>query len=292
MSKNFSSLPQSCLYCLRNFLTINVGNENFLKLFTTGFIEDLAYLSTHKSLKSTTFLGIMCRKGLGWVFATILANNSTRNRLKEHKVFPVITKFMKSLYLDNSPLKDREDSPLAQYIVNHNEILLDLDFAISLIIKLNEERPQKSLHLWHQCEIAYHFTIPWFMIQLDKARKATYFRDMMHLRPEFEPELIELMQFMIIAEQHTSEHWGEDVWSLREQDWGDMHAKEFSTRELVARMKPGTRADFFNVCAACGEKEKEKKFSKCAGCKLVYYCSRKCQKRDWKTHKIVCNHKD
>ena len=26
----------------------------------------------------------------------------------------------------------------------------------------------------------------------------------------------------------------------------------------------------------------------CSGCKCVYYCSKKCQKRDWKQHKMKC----
>ena len=28
---------------------------------------------------------------------------------------------------------------------------------------------------------------------------------------------------------------------------------------------------------------------KCGNCKCVSYCSRECQKADWKTHKLVCN---
>ena len=30
------------------------------------------------------------------------------------------------------------------------------------------------------------------------------------------------------------------------------------------------------------------KLSACSGCKCVFYCGKKCQKRDWKQHKIKC----
>ena len=37
-------------------------------------------------------------------------------------------------------------------------------------------------------------------------------------------------------------------------------------------------------CAVCSKKSK----SQCGGCKMRRYCSRECQKADWKTHKKVC----
>lgn len=30
-------------------------------------------------------------------------------------------------------------------------------------------------------------------------------------------------------------------------------------------------------------------FKKCSRCKEVFYCSKECQKCDWKTHKLQCN---
>lgn len=39
------------------------------------------------------------------------------------------------------------------------------------------------------------------------------------------------------------------------------------------------------VCASCGS---EKGLKKCTGCNLVYYCSRKCQVKDWTKHSKLC----
>ena len=42
-------------------------------------------------------------------------------------------------------------------------------------------------------------------------------------------------------------------------------------------------------CALCRKNEQwEKPFPECSGCNLVIYCSRECQKSDWKNHKRLC----
>eukprot|EP01029_Cantina_marsupialis_P001853 TRINITY_DN11687_c0_g1_i1.p1 TRINITY_DN11687_c0_g1~~TRINITY_DN11687_c0_g1_i1.p1 ORF type:complete len:291 (-),score=40.62 TRINITY_DN11687_c0_g1_i1:162-1034(-) len=43
-------------------------------------------------------------------------------------------------------------------------------------------------------------------------------------------------------------------------------------------------------CNAINCKSKNKKLFSCSGCSCVYYCSKDCQKQDWKRHKIECNH--
>ena len=54
----------------------------------------------------------------------------------------------------------------------------------------------------------------------------------------------------------------------------------------------GPRKIGYDVCnnRGCFECEDlERKFSRCGGCKLPFYCSRKCQRADWKArHKHVC----
>lgn len=40
-----------------------------------------------------------------------------------------------------------------------------------------------------------------------------------------------------------------------------------------------------DTCRVC---KKENVKSKCAKCKKIYYCSRDCQIKDWKEHKLVC----
>ena len=43
-------------------------------------------------------------------------------------------------------------------------------------------------------------------------------------------------------------------------------------------------------CGGCSAVRAEgaKAYSVCGGCKEMYYCSRECQKKDWKTHKPDC----
>ena len=42
---------------------------------------------------------------------------------------------------------------------------------------------------------------------------------------------------------------------------------------------------FFGLCPSC---HKIGEHSACSGCLMVSYCSRECQKKDWKTHKSLC----
>ena len=57
----------------------------------------------------------------------------------------------------------------------------------------------------------------------------------------------------------------------------------------AALRKPITGPERCAVCHA--EEPAMNTFKKCRGCKAVVYCGKACQKKDWKTHKKVCNKK-
>jgi hypothetical protein len=45
------------------------------------------------------------------------------------------------------------------------------------------------------------------------------------------------------------------------------------------------------ICRPCGKnptQNPEIKFKRCGTCQTVYYCSRECQRNDWKKHKEIC----
>jgi len=42
------------------------------------------------------------------------------------------------------------------------------------------------------------------------------------------------------------------------------------------------------LCHTCNKEISTNQKSRCSRCKNIYYCSTKCQKNDWPTHKLIC----
>ena len=42
-------------------------------------------------------------------------------------------------------------------------------------------------------------------------------------------------------------------------------------------------------CNGCNQEEVHANVKRCSICKLVYYCSKSCQKRHWSEHQALCN---
>ena len=43
-----------------------------------------------------------------------------------------------------------------------------------------------------------------------------------------------------------------------------------------------------HACKSCAKMEGVTPFKQCSGCKTVRYCSRECQQKHWKNHRILC----
>ena len=43
-------------------------------------------------------------------------------------------------------------------------------------------------------------------------------------------------------------------------------------------------------CGGCGvwQRDTQTKLDRCSRCRKVYYCSKECQLKDWKAHKLSC----
>jgi len=69
---------------------------------------------------------------------------------------------------------------------------------------------------------------------------------------------------------------------------GKCQKKDWKThKSKCGKIKPYSKiGSLYHSCCVCGNTETEPE--RCSNCLVAYYCSRKCQKKDWKTHKTVC----
>jgi len=83
----------------------------------------------------------------------------------------------------------------------------------------------------------------------------------------------------------TKEHKPEKTEKMDEDDEKKSEVAESDLWEFLQKeMQQGRR------CAGCNAEEEgsDKKFKPCAKCRTVLYCSKDCQKKNWKQHKKVC----
>ena len=64
------------------------------------------------------------------------------------------------------------------------------------------------------------------------------------------------------------------------------------TKKLGLSAVEGKTADPIvtpKICNCCGKIDPKETFRRCAQCHPVVYCSRRCQKGKWSSHKVLCN---
>ncbi|KAG9392797.1 zinc finger MYND domain-containing protein [Carpediemonas membranifera] len=165
---------------------------------------------------------------------------------------------------DNMTERDREElvyigkSLLTPRVIQKIEAMRDVKTqltALEMQSNLPQAKPRDSFFQIHEIDVM-------------TARKA--------LLEEFEEELgpftAEKLAAKVEANLKAISH-NDDLKALGQLYGGD----DFSSVAEVDR------------CACCGSTEGiSGKLLRCSRCKKVMYCSRECQKADWKRHKLVC----
>ena len=70
------------------------------------------------------------------------------------------------------------------------------------------------------------------------------------------------------------------------EDYDETNRRLFEWKKMEKKKKVVTLTKW---CMSCQKKEKFKNMKICSKCKMTWYCSTKCQSRDWKFHKKMCN---
>merc|ERR1719150_557862 len=83
----------------------------------------------------------------------------------------------------------------------------------------------------------------------------------------------------------ATQSWVEDCLQRKEKGGGVSVVDSQGKIHKLGRSDQKPRRYFFGLCPSC---YKIGEHSACSGCLMISYCSKKCQKADWKSHKALC----
>ena len=63
---------------------------------------------------------------------------------------------------------------------------------------------------------------------------------------------------------------------------------EFTFQFYIKKRDKELKKISLQMCHGCDIQKTSSEFKKCSNCKMAYYCSSECQKKDWKEHKPQC----
>ena len=137
-----------------------------------------------------------------------------------------------------------------------------------------------------ECYKLSAFAAQWMAVATCKSEAIQYFQDALTEEMFWEYEGRYCRK---ILEDATSSNMSiDDLINIETMEEGD----EFVWKCLLA-CREGEKGNVqwcpSRFCQDCGEEEtKDKKLLRCSRCVRAFYCSRECQKRDWRDHKHDC----
>jgi hypothetical protein len=98
----------------------------------------------------------------------------------------------------------------------------------------------------------------------------------------------ELLNISQKVPQTEVEYMKKYITSLKEKGFMEADNNLFKMtdiglRAFIVKLRYGNP-----ICNFCHKKDNDMLLSRCAKCKLVFYCSELCQKMDWNEHKTYC----
>ncbi|KAF2660957.1 hypothetical protein K491DRAFT_687773 [Lophiostoma macrostomum CBS 122681] len=109
--------------------------------------------------------------------------------------------------------------------------------------------------------------------------------------PTFSEMWMDVTTRTLMAHELMLDETGKLEAGNRSIGYNDDHGVEFTDEiKTLAKELEGLLVSNEDGCRACGKDEKDdgSDLLQCSRCKKAKYCSRECQKRDWKMHKATC----
>lgn len=234
-------------------------------------LEFILKLNLHKILHSMLSFFIQERGKNHHMFFVrllerILAIKRAKKILINLGLTPALIETLTKIFFKEE--EEKEESENACLKLMHIEICVKLKKTLEK--KFLKKVVQKVEELKIKFENENHFQIKACMV-LEEIRERCE-----KLKIDFE-----FSNTIGVKQQNTITRWVKEDIQTERLSFGTNFTIDLKKQKLRVKVK----------CEFCEKMEefRAELFKRCAVCKSVFYCSKKCQKADWKKHKKVCN---